>query len=133
MPAATPGLRLCEVTVVTNGADQTVEITEIPEQGRCGTADTPAISGECLNDMQNAADVPDLEADFKNEELWPTFTSCTSVEEWDAARITAGIGPPFDVGHIEPECGFNAAVAGTPLCESLQAGPRLSPTLTASR
>ena len=121
MPAATPGLRLCDVTVTTTGDDQVILITEIPELDRCGIDDEPAISEACLGDMEDAADVPDLEEDFKNEALWPTFTSCTSAEEWEAARIAAGIEPPFDVGHLEPECGMNPAVADSPLCATVAA------------
>ncbi|MGB5758717.1 MAG: hypothetical protein WBM50_17520 [Acidimicrobiales bacterium] len=82
------------------------------------------VSAECRRDMEAATAVPGLEEEphEHNQELHPTFTSCTSVEEWENAAAAAGLGDLLDVGFIEGECGFNPGVDGTPLCEALHTG-----------
>ena len=82
------------------------------------------VSAECQRDMEAAAAVPGLEEDLfeHNQELHPTFTSCTSPEEWENAAIAADLGDLLDLGFIEGECGFNPGVEGTPLCVASSAG-----------
>ena len=50
--------------------------------------------------METAAAVPGLEEDLfdHNQELHPTFTSCTSLEEWENAAAAAGLGELLDTG-----------------------------------
>ncbi len=125
MPAETADLQLCEVDITTTGEDQTVRISEIPERGRCGTETEPAISAGCIADMADAASTPGLRDDLfeHNQELHPTFTSCTSVAEWEAAATAAGLADLLDMEFLVGECGFNPAVDGTPMCLAVAAAP----------
>ncbi|MCP5035174.1 MAG: hypothetical protein GY939_25520 [Actinomycetia bacterium] len=52
-----------------------------------------------------------------------TLTSCTTMEEWEAATSATGLGEVIEVGFVEPECGFNPGVDGTPLCEAVSTAP----------
>lgn len=93
--------------------------------GGCGDDDgesEPAIN-ECVADMEAAARVSGLREDLMehNQELHPTFTSCTSVEQWEAATVTAGLDDLIDAGFIDGECIFNPGVFGSPLCEAIAA------------
>jgi len=80
------------------------------------------VSAGCRGDMAVAAAVSDLEDTASD--LWPTFTSCTSVEEWKAAAIEAGESERIGVDSWVPnQCAYEPAVADTPLCRSLPPTP----------
>jgi ketosteroid isomerase-like protein len=84
-----------------------------------GPTAEPAVNATCLADMYTAGRVPDLEQNLaeRNQELWPTFGSCTSTGEWEAAAVAAGVR--IGLEHVPVECGLNPGVADTPLCRAL--------------
>ncbi len=74
-------------------------------------------SPSCLADMEAAAII----SEFANTaaDLDPTFTSCTSVEEWQAAAITTGEAERIDISAwIPTRCEYEHHLKDTPLCEA---------------
>lgn len=86
--------------------------------GPDGGVERFSASPRCLADMEAAASVPGVHEDLSehNQVLHPTFISCTSVDEWEAAANAAGLADLISMGFIEGECGWNPGVSGSPLC-----------------
>jgi hypothetical protein len=80
----------------------------------------------CLTDMEAAASISEMAATAAD--LDPTFTSCTSVEEWQAAAIATGEAERIDISAwIPTRCEYEHHLKNTPLCE---AHALVSPTTT---
>jgi hypothetical protein len=83
-------------------------------------------STSCLTDMEAAASISEMAATAAD--LDPTFTSCTSVEEWQAAAIATGEAERIDISAwIPTRCEYEHHLKNTPLCE---AHALVSPTTT---
>jgi hypothetical protein len=72
----------------------------------------------CLADMEASAAISDLEDSA--EDLWPTFSSCTSLVEWQAAASETGEADRIDIDLWVPnQCDYEPTVFDTPLCRSM--------------
>ncbi len=84
------------------------------------------VSAECLNAMQTAADIDD--GNDTPEDLHPTFSVCTSEDEWQRAATFTGIAVRYDTSTwVTNGCVYNAELYELPLCTSTidpNSGPR---------
>ena len=79
--------------------------------------DSSTPSPSCLADMEAAASISEF-ADTAAD-LAPTFTSCTSVEEWRAAAIATGEAERIDISAwIPTRCEYEQHLKNTPLCKA---------------
>ena len=81
----------------------------------------PQSSARCVEDMEQAAAISEYENTW--EDTIPTFTSCSSLDEWIEAAQTAGMDKHVGVSSWVPNlCEYELAKLGdTPLCKSVAA------------
>ena len=109
-------------TTTATAATTTVTATTIESPTTVSTS--PATSMEpvspsprCLADINAAASISEF-ADTAAD-LDPTFTSCTSVEEWQTAAIAAGLTERIDIAAwIPTRCEYEQHLKSTPLCRA---------------
>lgn len=84
------------------------------------------VSAECLSAMEAAADIDDGED--SPEDLHPTFSVCSTEDEWQRAATFTGIAVRYDTSTwVTNGCVYNAELYELPLCTSTidpNSGPR---------
>jgi hypothetical protein len=126
-------LRAAESTVLARATTSTIRVTTAPQSPPPTDADplstspipkdtapsrsTPPVSRPCLEAMQSAANVSEFED--TPSDLWPTFTACTSLEEWTLAAELTGESDRISVDTwVENQCTLEPAVSDSPLCRA---------------
>tara|TARA_Y100001936_G_C16019025_1_gene638319 strand:- start:78 stop:1352 length:1275 start_codon:yes stop_codon:yes gene_type:complete len=85
------------------------------------TQSQPESNSRCIENMEQAAAISEYEDTW--EDTIPTFTSCSSLDEWIEAAQTAGMAERISLNEWVPNfCEYELAKLGdTPLCKSIAA------------
>lgn len=116
----------------TTAEPETTSTTTAAPTTSAATANPPTdtglegVSAECLSAMEAAADIDD--GDDTPEDLHPTFSVCSTEDEWQRAATFTGIAVRYDTSTwVTNGCVYNAELYELPLCTSTidpNSGPR---------